>query len=150
LIRYMRGDLLASDAEALVNAVNTVGVMGKGIALRFKQTFPENFRAYAAACARGEVRTGRIFVTERNALYPPRWIVNFPTKEHWKNPTRIEWIESGLHDLCAAIRNNAIRSIAIPALGCGNGGLDWAIVRPLIEAALNEIEDVDIRVYEPT
>jgi hypothetical protein len=105
-------------------------------------------------CARGDVRTGRMFVTERAALYPPRWLVNFPTKEHWKNPTRIEWIESGLRDLSTvirnnAIRNNAIRSIAIPALGCGNGGLDWALVRPLIDSALRALEDIDVQVYEP-
>lgn len=150
MIEYIRGNLLEADVEALVNTVNTVGVMGKGIALMFKEAFPENFAAYAAACKHQEVATGRMFVTEREALLGPRWIINFPTKQHWRARTRMEWIESGLEDLKRVIREQGIRSIALPPLGCGNGGLDWDQVRPRIEASLRDLTDVRILVFEPT
>ena len=149
MITFMHGDLLASKAEALVNAVNTVGVMGKGIALLFKQRFPENYKTYAAACSRGEVRTGRMFVTERARLDGPRWIVNFPTKADWRSPSRLEWIEEGLKDLRRVVQENEIRSIAIPALGAGNGGLDWRDVRPRIELLFAGMPEIDAMVYEP-
>lgn len=150
MIEYTRGNLIEADVEALVNTVNTVGVMGKGIALMFKESFPENFAAYAAACKQQEVTTGRMFVTEREALLGPRWIINFPTKQHWRAKTRMEWIESGLEDLKRVIREQGIRSIALPPLGCGNGGLDWDRVRPRIEAALGELDNVRVLVFEPT
>ena len=151
MIRFTTGNLLHSDVDAVVNTVNTVGVMGKGIALMFKEAFPANYRAYAAACKRGEIVTGRMFVTERpEMLGRPRWIVNFPTKEHWRAKARLEWIREGLDDLKRTIQDKGIRSIAIPPLGCGNGGLDWRLVRPLIDNALRELEDVEIVVFEPT
>jgi O-acetyl-ADP-ribose deacetylase (regulator of RNase III) len=150
MIRFTQGNLLESGAEAVVNTVNTVGVMGKGIALMFKERFPDNFRAYAAACKAGEVRVGQMFVTPVHELNGPRWVINFPTKESWRRPTKLEWVRDGLAALKEVIREKQIRSIAIPPLGCGNGGLDWSVVRPLIESSLAELEDVDIVVYEPT
>lgn len=150
-ITYTKGNLLEADAEALVNTVNTVGVMGKGVALMFKEAFPENFAAYEMACKEGEVKLGRVFATRRrDLLNGPKWIVNFPTKAHWRFPSQIEWIEEGLRDLVRFIRENTIRSIAIPPLGSGNGGLNWNEVRPLIEAAVSGLEDVQVIVYEPT
>lgn len=151
MIRFTNGNLLDSGAEAVVNTVNTVGVMGKGIALMFKEAFPANFREYEAASRRGEIRTGSMFVTERPAMMgAPRWIINFPTKQHWRGKTQLEWIESGLQDLRSVILERGIRSVAIPPLGCGNGGLEWRIVRPMIERSLADLADVDIVVYEPT
>jgi O-acetyl-ADP-ribose deacetylase (regulator of RNase III) len=150
MIRLAEGNLLDSKVDALVNTVNTVGVMGKGIALMFRERFSENYRVYAAACRRNEVQIGRMFVTERAALDPPRWIVNFPTKQHWRGNTKLEWIELGLHDLRRVIRELGIRSIALPPLGCGNGGLDWSAVRPLIERELRDLSEVDVIVFQPT
>ena len=125
MIREERGNLLAADVDALVNTVNTVGVMGKGVALQFKQAFPENYRAYERACKRGEVRIGRMFVFDMGRLTGPRYIVNFPTKKHWRSRSKLADIELGLEDLRKIIEEHSIRSIAVPALGCGNGGLDW-------------------------
>lgn len=150
MIEYTKGNLLDADVEALVNTVNTVGVMGKGIALMFKEAFPENFTAYEDACKHKQVMTGHMFVTERDVLLGPRWIINFPTKQHWRAKTRMEWIDSGLKDLKRVIREQGIRSVALPPLGCGNGGLDWDKVRPRIEATLAELEDVRVLVFEPT
>lgn len=148
MISYHQGDLLAADVDALVNAVNTVGVMGKGIALAFKNRFPTNFQVYAAACQRGEVVTGRMFVTETQALLGPRWIVNFPTKQHWRDPSRLEWVRDGLQDLRRFLLTADVPSVALPALGAGLGGLNWPAVRAEIEAALADLP-VDVRVYEP-
>lgn len=150
MIKYTTGNLLESDAEAVVNTVNTVGVMGKGIALLFKETFPDNFKAYAIACKLGEVQVGRMFVTHRNNMYGPKWIINFPTKKHWRQPSKLEWIQSGLTDLKEVIRRNDIRSLALPPLGAGNGGLEWLAVRSIIEESLADLPNVDIIVYEPT
>jgi O-acetyl-ADP-ribose deacetylase (regulator of RNase III) len=125
MMEYKKGDLLAEDADALVNTVNCVGSMGRGIALQFKKAWPESFQAYAAACKREEVRPGRMFVFETGALTPPRYIINFPTKRHWRGKSRMEDIESGLEALVEEIRHRGIRSIAIPPLGAGLGGLDW-------------------------
>lgn len=150
MIEFVRGNLLESKAEALVNTVNTVGVMGKGVALMFKEAYPENFKSYEAACKRKEVKTGRMFVTERQALRGPRWIINFPTKEHWRGKSKMMWIETGLEDLKRVIVERNIRSIAIPPLGSGNGKLKWQDVRPRIEAALRVLNDVSVTVYEPT
>lgn len=150
MIRFTTGNLLDSGADAVVNTVNTVGVMGKGIALMFKDAFPANFREYEAACKRRDIRTGTMFVTERPRMMgAPRWIINFPTKEHWRGKARLEWIESGLQDLRRVILEKKVRSIAIPPLGSGNGGLDWRVVRPVIERVLADLADVDIVVYEP-
>ncbi|MBC6439556.1 MAG: macro domain-containing protein [Rhodospirillales bacterium] len=149
-IRFATGNVLEADAEALVNTVNTVGVMGKGIALMFKEAFPENFDQYESACKEKRVQVGKVFVTERFDLLPPRWIVNFPTKKHWRQPSKLEWIEDGLSDLVQFMLMNNVKSIAIPPLGSGNGGLDWRIVREKIVDALSELNNVDVLVYEPT
>lgn len=148
-ITYKMGDLFESDCEALVNAVNCVGVMGRGIALQFKTVYPDNFKAYADACKREEVVPGRMFVYETGSLVNPRFIINFPTKRHWRGKSRIEDIESGLVALVEEIRSHGIRSIAIPALGAGLGGLDWKEVRTRIDSALTELEEVSVLVFEP-
>jgi O-acetyl-ADP-ribose deacetylase (regulator of RNase III) len=150
MITYTQGNLLDAPVEALVNTVNTVGVMEKGIALMFKEKFPENFSQYADACKEGHVQVGKMFVTERMALMGPKWIVNFPTKRHWRAPSQLEWIIAGLADLRHFIEREHIGSIAIPPLGAGNGGLEWTAVKAEIDAALNHIPDVEIIVYEPT
>jgi O-acetyl-ADP-ribose deacetylase (regulator of RNase III) len=149
MIEYKAGDILAEDAEALVNTVNCVGVMGRGIALQFKKAWPENFRAYAEACRRNEVQPGRMFVFETGQLTNPRFLVNFPTKRHWRGASRMEDIEAGLRDLVQVIRARGIRSIAVPPLGAGLGGLDWSEVRKRIEAALRDLPDLRVLVYEP-
>ena len=149
MIEYKIGNILAEEAEALVNTVNCVGVMGRGIALQFKNAFPDNFKAYAAACARNEVRPGRMFVFETGHLTNPRFIINFPTKRHWRGKSRMEDIDAGLVALADEIRTRNIRSIAIPPLGSGLGGLDWSQVRPRIEAALRELGNIDAVVFEP-
>lgn len=149
MITYETGNLLTAHVEALVNTVNTVGVMGKGIALQFKEAFPENYRAYAAACKKGAVVTGSMFITETNRMDGLRYIINFPTKMHWKYPSKLEFIRDGLEDLKRVILEKNIRSIALPPLGCGNGGLDWAMVKPLIEEILHDLP-VSILVYEPS
>lgn len=149
MIEYKSGDILAEEADALVNRVNCVGVMGRGIALQFKKTFPENFEAYAAACRRGEVQPGRMFVFETGSLTSPRCIINFPTKRHWRGKSRLEDIRAGLAAVAEEIRARAIRSIAIPPLGSGLGGLRWGEVRPLIAAALEPLTDVRVVIFEP-
>ena len=131
MIELTAGNLLHAPVQALVNAVNTHGVMGKGIALQFKRAFPEMNDAYEAACKSGDVRLGRMHVVDLGGLAGgPRWIINFPTKRHWRQRSRMEDIDSGLIDLAATIHKEGILSIAIPPLGCGNGGLDWRQVRP--------------------
>jgi O-acetyl-ADP-ribose deacetylase (regulator of RNase III) len=150
MIKYVTGNLLEAEVEALVNTVNTVGVMGKGIALMFRERFPENFRAYASACKTRKIEVGKMFVTPSNELSGPRWIVNFPTKQHWRYPSKPEWIENGLRDLCRVIAEKEIKSIALPPLGCGNGGLDWAMVKEMIEVELSNIPNLQVVAYEPT
>jgi O-acetyl-ADP-ribose deacetylase (regulator of RNase III) len=150
MMRFTTGNLLEAPVDAVVNTVNTVGVMGKGIALMFKERFPQNNAAYEAACKAGNVAVGQMFVQENLELNGPRWIINFPTKQHWRQPSKIEWIDAGLVALHKVIRDKQIRSIAVPPLGCGNGGLDWQVVRPKIEAALGDLSDVEVVVYEPT
>jgi O-acetyl-ADP-ribose deacetylase (regulator of RNase III) len=149
MIRFERGDILTADAEALVNTVNCVGVMGRGIALQFKNRFPANYKAYRAACDESRVQPGTMFVFDRREVTWPRYIINFPTKRHWRGKSRIEDIESGMESLVREIRSRGIKSIAIPPLGSGLGGLRWTDVRPVIETALKEIPDVDVVVYEP-
>ncbi len=149
MIKIVSGNLLDADAEAIVNTVNTVGVMGKGIALQFRMAFPENYDAYKSACDHKEVQTGKMFVFDRQRMVNPRYIINFPTKRHWKGKSRMEDVESGLVDLIKVVRELGIHSIAIPPLGCGNGGLKWSEVRPRIEAAFRELPDVNVLLYEP-
>jgi O-acetyl-ADP-ribose deacetylase (regulator of RNase III) len=149
MIRYTQGNLLAAGAEALVNTVNTVGISGKGIALMFKENYPDNFRAYEAACKAGELAPGGLFITERHDMLGPRFIINFATKKHWRNPSRLEWIKQGLVALKGEIEARGIRSIAIPPLGAGSGGLDWRDVKPLIADTLSDL-DCEVIVYEPT
>lgn len=124
MIEITQGDILRADAEALVNTVNCVGIMGRGIALQFRKAFPANFKAYEAACKAHQVRPGKMFIHDLNHLYNPRFIINFPTKRHWKSNSRIEDIKSGLTDLISIIQQHQIRSVAIPPLGCGLGGLN--------------------------
>ncbi len=150
MITFTKGNLLETRAEALVNTVNTVGVMGKGIALMFKERFPENFRLYSAACKAGQVQTGKMFVTEVNELDGPRLIVNFPTKQHWRAPSQITWVIEGLQDLRRFLIEKQVKSVAIPPLGAGNGGLEWANVREQIKIALHDLPNVEIVVFEPT
>ena len=149
MIDYKVGDILAEDAEALVNTVNCVGFMGRGIALQFKKAWPENFKAYAAACRTQDVQPGRMFMFETGRLTNPRYIINFPTKRHWRGKSRIEDIEAGLEALVAEIRTRGIRSIALPPLGAGLGGLEWAEVRTRIERSLRELSAVKVVVFEP-
>ncbi|MCQ9374435.1 macro domain-containing protein [Methyloversatilis sp. XJ19-13] len=149
MIEITRGNLLTAEVEALVNTVNCVGYMGKGIALQFKQAFPANFKAYTAACAAEEVVPGRMLVHDNGGLVNPRWIINFPTKRHWRGKSRLEDVASGLSALVADVRRLGIRSIALPPLGCGLGGLDWAVVRPMIESAFADLPDVKVLLFEP-
>ncbi|MBW1802209.1 MAG: macro domain-containing protein [Deltaproteobacteria bacterium] len=149
MIRYVSGNLLEAKTEALVNTVNCVGVMGKGIALQFKQAFPDNFKDYARACSKGHVRTGKMFVHSTNRMFPPKYIINFPTKRHWKAKSRVEDIESGLKDLKKVIEDLNIQSIAIPPLGSGLGGLNWQEVKSRIIDALAAVPDVEVLLYEP-
>ncbi len=148
-ITLARGDVLKADTEALVNTVNCVGVMGKGIALQFKLAFPENYRAYKRVCDAGELTPGRMLVVDRMAGSVPRYIINFPTKEHWKGDSRISWIRSGLAALVREVKARGIRSVAVPPLGCGNGGLDWDEVRPMIVEALTPIPNLKVTLFEP-
>ncbi|MGL6339867.1 MAG: type II toxin-antitoxin system antitoxin DNA ADP-ribosyl glycohydrolase DarG, partial [Waterburya sp.] len=148
MIEFKQGNLLEENIEALVNTVNCVGVMGKGIALQFKQAFPENFKQYKKACDHKKVQPGRMFTTSTGQLFP-KYIINFPTKNHWKGKSKIEDIESGLKALVKEVRQLNIKAIAIPPLGCGNGGLDWAQVKPMIVNAFVELLDVQVVIFEP-
>lgn len=141
---------MESGAEALVNTVNTVGVMGKGIALMFRERFDRNYQLYADACKAHDVRVGHMFVTEPAELGGPRWIINFPTKQHWKTPSKLEWIDDGLQELRRFLLDQNVKSVAIPPLGAGNGGLDWPTVKARIEAALGSLSDTEVIVYEPS
>lgn len=144
------GDLLAEDTEALVNTVNCVGVMGKGVALQFKNAFPGNFKAYAKQCKAKEIHPGKMFVFDNSTLEKRQFLINFPTKQHWRGNSKIEWISEGLDDLVRVLRELRIKSISIPPLGCGNGGLSWTTVRAMIEKKLSELEDVEVRLFEPS
>ncbi|CAN7361684.1 type II toxin-antitoxin system antitoxin DNA ADP-ribosyl glycohydrolase DarG [Caulobacter sp. LjRoot300] len=149
MIEEGHGDVLRIDAEAIVNTVNCVGIMGRGIALQFKNAYPANFEAYAQACSLGEVEPGRMFVFETGYLTNPRYIINFPTKRHWKGKSRLSDIEVGLQDLRRIIVDKGIRSIAVPPLGAGLGGLDWADVKPKIVSALQGLADVRVIIFNP-
>lgn len=149
MLQFIKGDILKADVEALVNTVNCVGTMGRGIALQFRKAFPENFKVYKSACDKKELHPGTMFVYDLNHLQNPRYIINFPTKRHWKGKSKIEDIESGLEALVQEISKRNIRSIAIPPLGCGLGGLDWSQVKRLIEKAFNTLPSVRVLLYEP-
>ena len=149
MIEHKVGDIFEEDVEALVNSVNCVGVMGRGIALQFKRQFPANYKAYRVACERKEVQPGRMFVFETGQIANPHYIINFPTKRDWRNKSRLTDIESGLKDLAEVIRSRDIRSIAIPPLGSDLGKLDWSEVRPLIEDTLNQFDNLQAVVFEP-
>jgi O-acetyl-ADP-ribose deacetylase (regulator of RNase III) len=149
MLYFLKGNLLDSTADALVNTVNTVGVMGKGIALQFKEAFPVNNKKYIDACKNEELQTGKLLaIKDQNALLGEKLIINFPTKKHWRNPSKYEYIEDGLKALAELISKENIKSIAVPPLGCGNGGLDWSRVKELIIQYLSPL-DADIFVYEP-
>jgi O-acetyl-ADP-ribose deacetylase (regulator of RNase III) len=148
VIRFLRGNLFDSDAEALVNTVNTHGVMGKGIALEFKKRFPANYEFYRQACEQGQVQIGKMLVFPTQSLQP-QYIINFPTKQHWRGRSKLEYIQRGLQDLVCVVQQQGIRSIALPPLGCGHGGLRWEQVKPLIEQAFASLPDVEVQVYEP-
>jgi O-acetyl-ADP-ribose deacetylase (regulator of RNase III) len=151
MIKYASGNLLEAPVEALVNTVNTEGVMGKGIALQFKRAFPQVNSEYQKACASGLVKLGAMHAVDLGGLAGgPRWVINFPTKGHWRSKSRLQDIRSGLQDLVRLIRELKIRSIAVPPLGCGNGGLDWGDVRPLIESAFSNLPDVEVLLFSPT
>lgn len=149
MLQYKAGNIFDEDVEAIVNTVNCVGVMGRGLALQFKKTFPDNFKVYAAACKRNEVKPGNMFVYTHDTLLNPKHIINFPTKRHWRGKSRMEDIEIGLKDLCKVIKNNNIKTIAIPPLGSGLGGLNWGQVKEAIHRNLSAMDDVDIIVFEP-
>ncbi len=149
MIETTSGDILTADAEALVNTVNCVGIMGRGIALQFRKAFPDNFKAYEAVCKRGELHPGHMFIYETGSFTNPRYVINFPTKRHWKGKSRLADIELGLKTLVSDIQRLGIHSLAIPPLGCGQGGLDWTDVRPRIERALSAVPDVRVLLFEP-
>jgi O-acetyl-ADP-ribose deacetylase (regulator of RNase III) len=151
MVEVVRGDPFDSEAEAYVNAVNCVGVMGKGIALQFKRRYPDNLSHYKAVCATGDLRPGTVSVYQCPSApdIRPRFIISFPTKDDWRNPSRMEWIQSGLVALTDAVRRHSITSVAIPALGCDNGGLDWVEDRPVIESSLRSLATVRILLHEP-
>lgn len=148
MITYKKGDLLKAEVEALVNTVNTVGVMGKGIALQFKNQYPKNYKIYKEACKTGTLRVGGVLVVRDADLLGEKIIINFPTKEHWKAKSKYDFISTGLKALKNALIEHRIKSIALPPLGCGNGGLDWAHVKPMIEQELKNLP-VEIQVFEP-
>lgn len=149
MIQYVIGNLLESHADALVNTVNTVGVMGKGIALQFKNEFGNNYKVYRKAFKDGELAIGRLIITEEESLlYGKKQIINLPTKTDWRKPSEYSYIEAGLKELAREIKEKNIKSVAIPPLGAGNGGVDWERVKKLIELNLNGLES-DIYIYQP-
>jgi O-acetyl-ADP-ribose deacetylase (regulator of RNase III) len=149
MITEQTGDLLKVEAEALVNPVNCVGTMGKGLALQFRGEFHENYDLYREACGRNEVRLGEMFVYETHFTVLPKYIINFPTKQHWRQPSELRDIKSGLTALVRTVRDRRIKSIAIPRLGCGNGGLKWDSVRPLIVEAFTPMTKIQVLIISP-
>jgi len=149
MIDYCKGNLLEAKVEALVNPVNCVGVMGKGLALAFKQAYPDNFYYYKTACSLGEIKAGQMFITANNSFLYPFYIINFPTKQDWRDCSKIEYIEDGLVALVKNINTLKIKSIAVPALGCGLGGLQWKDVESLIIEAFKTLPKVNVNLYPP-
>ncbi|MEI7810815.1 MAG: macro domain-containing protein [Ignavibacteria bacterium] len=150
MIRFVKGNILESETDAIVNTINTMGVMGKGIAIQFKKMYPYNFKLYENAAKTNKLDIGKMFVTETTQITKPRYIINFPTKKHWRNPSKIDYIETGLVNLKEVIKNYSIKSVAIPPLGCGNGGLNWDEVKQIILNNMSGIEDLDVIIYEPS
>lgn len=150
MIKITQGDILSANVDAIVNTVNCVGVMGKGLALQFKKSYPDNYEAYKLACEHKAIRTGKMFTFMRKSQSNPKYIINFPTKQHWRDPSKIEFIDDGLTDLVRVVPYLSIKSIAIPPLGCGLGGLEWSVVLPKIKEAMMSLNDVDILIYEPS
>lgn len=149
MISYKIGNIIESDTEALVNTVNTVGVMGKGIALAFKKAFPIVWDEYKKSVDNDTFRMGKVQVVKTNTL-TPKYVINFPTKKHWRHPSRIEYIENGLNNLIGEIIKYNIKSISIPPLGCGNGKLEWGVIKPLLEKKLNKVaKNIEIVIFEP-
>src|SRR5579875_565074 len=146
--KLTEGNILEADVQALVNTVNTVGVMGKGIALQFKKAFPEMFEAYQAVCKAKKLQPGQMYVY-RGQMFNPRYLINFPTKRHWKGKSNLADIEAGLDALVEELIARDIKSVAIPPLGCGHGGLNWNVVRPLIEEAMDRVPEVEALIYAP-
>ena len=149
MIEYVCGNLFDAEVEAITNAVNCVGIMGKGIALEFKQRYPDAFAAYKQQCDTGQIRLRQVFIFDRGETQSPRYIVHFPTKRHWRDSSQIEDIETGLRSLVSELHRMQIDSIAIPALGCGLGGLEWLSVRGEIEKAFSSCKTVKVLVFEP-
>ncbi len=150
MITYTKGNLLQANVEALVNTVNTVGVMGKGIALQFKETFSENYKLYKRAAENKELEIGKVFVTSTGRLDGIKWIINFPTKKHWRYPSKLSYIIDGLDDMIDVVKEKEIKSVALPPLGCGNGGLEWSEVKPILESKLSKLPEVKFLVFEPS
>jgi O-acetyl-ADP-ribose deacetylase (regulator of RNase III)/uncharacterized protein YwgA len=148
-MKILNGNIFESDAEAIVNTVNTIGIMGKGIALQFKQQYPDMYKDYKKACESGEVVIGKMHVWKNPSMFGPHYIINFPTKEDWRNSSKIEFIQKGLLDLVSVIKELGLKSIAVPPLGCGNGGLDWDQVKTFIISALESIPNLDLFIFEP-
>lgn len=150
MIKITYGNLLNAKAEALVNTVNTEGVMGKGIAAQFKRAYPSMFEKYSADCEAGRVVLGKMHIVDLGGLVGgPRWIINFPTKKHWRAKSKVGDIQAGLADLVESLRELAIKSVAIPPLGCGYGGLSWQVVRPLIEEAMSQLPETEVLLFPP-
>lgn len=149
MIEITRGNLLEAKTEALVNTVNCIGHMGKGIALQFKKAFPDNYKSYARACRGEKVRPGKMFVFETGSMWNPKYIINFPTKRHWRGKSRLEDIEAGLQALVGEIKIRGISSVAVPPLGCGLGGLNWKVIRPIMEDAFASLAGVQVLLFEP-
>jgi len=149
MIEYKKGNIFAEDIEVLVNPVNCVGVMGRGLALQFKNRFPKNFKDYVVACKKGEVLPGCLFIFAVGKAANPHFIINFPTKRHWSQESKIEDIELGLKKLAIVIKKYDIHSIAIPPIGCGLGGLNWQDINLLIKKYLLKLKNVSIIVLEP-
>lgn len=148
-MNYTRGNILESNTEVIINPVNTVGVMGKGLALAFKKQFPHNYKIYKEACKNETIDIGKLLLVDESTLEQKKYIINFPTKKHWRNPSKIEYIEEGLKDLVRIIEENNFESIAIAALGCGLGGLEWENVKILIEKYVGNLEGIEILIYQP-
>lgn len=149
-MNYTKGNILESNTEVIINPVNIVGVMGKGLALQFKQKFPTNYKIYKEACNDKTIDIGKLLLVDESNLERKKFVINFPTKKHWRNPSKIEYIEEGLKDLVRIIETQKFESMAIPALGCGLGGLEWGSVKLLIERYLENLEGIEIIIYEPS
>lgn len=148
MLIFKRGNLFdETDVDALVNTVNCVGIMGRGVALQFKRMYPDNFKAYNKACKAGEVQPGKMFVYATNTLTSPHFIINFPTKRHWRFASKLEGIRDGLYDLVTVLQTRKIKKVVVPPLGCGLGGLNWNEVKSLIQDSLKNLPDIEIVVY---